>query len=264
MYNVILSVAYLGKNYRGYQYQPDLPTIEGELIKAILPLNHHTRPELTCSGRTDSIVNALSQKVNFITNVDRKAEVWMAALNATLPIDIRINFVHIIQDLNFNARFSAISRSYRYHILNSKVHNPLLTDLVTHYYKPLDIDLMLDAAKYLLGEQDFSCFRGPSCESKSPVRNIHAINIIRENYMIYIDITANAFLHNMVRNIVGTLMMVGNKSKPAAWCFDVVKSKNRNMAGPTAKACGLTFISPHYKEEYSFLNDDIKLQLLRL
>ena len=205
---VLLSIQYDGKNYYGWQEQKTPDTVQGKLQEAIYKFCQE-KVKIYVAGRTDSGVHALSQYAHFETNTKREESTWLLGLNSHLPDDIRINFVKFISD-EFHARFSALSRTYRYIIYNSNIKPCLNRNKVGWYYlHHLDENKMQNAANKLVGEKDFSCFRSAHCQSKSPIKKINDIIVIRKKNFILIDINANSFLYNMVRNIVGSLVLVG-------------------------------------------------------
>ncbi len=257
---VLLSIQYDGKNYHGWQEQKTPETIQGKLQKAIYDFSQE-KVKLYVAGRTDSGVHALSQYAHFETNTKRDENSWLLGLNSLLPSDIRINFIKFM-DSKFHARFSALSRTYRYVIYNHKIKPCLNRNKVGWYYlHHLDEKKMQVAAKNLIGEKDFSCFRSAHCQSKSPIKNINDIIISRENNFILIDVNANSFLYNMVRNIVGTLVMIGSGEKEIFWIKELLASKDRTKAGKQFPPEGLFLIDIEYDEKYN-LNYKPKLQII--
>ena len=257
---VLLSIQYDGKNYHGWQEQKTPETVQGKLQKAIYDFSQE-KVKLYVAGRTDSGVHALSQYAHFETNTKRDENSWLLGLNSLLPSDIRINFIKFM-DSKFHARFSALSRTYRYVIYNHKIKPCLNRNKVGWYYlHHLDEKKMQVAAKNLIGEKDFSCFRSAHCQSKSPIKNINDIIITRENNFILIDVNANSFLYNMVRNIVGTLVMIGSGEKEIFWIKELLASKDRTKAGKQFPPEGLFLIDIEYDEKYN-LNYKPKLQII--
>ena len=257
---VLLSIQYDGKNYHGWQEQKTPDTVQGKLQKAIYDFSRE-KVKLYVAGRTDSGVHALSQYAHFETNTKRDENSWLLGLNSLLPSDIRINFIKFM-DSKFHARFSALSRTYRYVIYNHKIKPCLNRNKVGWYYlHHLDEKKMQVAAKNLIGEKDFSCFRSAHCQSKSPIKNINDIIITRENNFILIDVNANSFLYNMVRNIVGTLVMIGSGEKEVLWIKELLASKDRTKAGKQFPPEGLFLIDIEYDEKYN-LSYKPKLQII--
>ena len=248
---ILLCIEYDGKNYFGWQEQKDPNTVQGKIQEAIFKFSQE-KIKLFVAGRTDAGVHATGQIAHFDTKVSRSEDKWVFGLNTYLPEDIKIKFVKFVDD-NFHARFSAVSRSYRYVIYNNKVKPCINRNKVAWYFlKNLDENKMQNAAKSLIGVMDFSCFRSAHCQSRSPIRKINDIIITRENDFIYIDINANSFLYNMVRNIVGSLVLVGSGEKNINWLKDLLSSKNRNFAGKQFPAKGLYLVNIEYEMKYNF------------
>ena len=247
---VLLSIQYDGKNYYGWQEQKTPDTVQGKLQEAIYKFCQE-KVKIYVAGRTDSGVHALSQYAHFETNTKREESTWLLGLNSHLPDDIRINFVKFISD-EFHARFSALSRTYRYIIYNNKIKPCLNRNKVGWYYlHHLDENKMQNAANKLVGEKDFSCFRSAHCQSKSPIKKINDIMVIRKKNFILIDINANSFLYNMVRNIVGSLVLVGSGEKEISWIETVLNSKDRKIAGKQFPPDGLFLINIEYDSKYN-------------
>jgi tRNA pseudouridine38-40 synthase len=204
---------------------------------------------LICAGRTDAGVHAFEQVAHFDVNVERNLDAWLLGGNSNLPDEIRITWVkQAVGD--FHARRSAIARLYRYVILNRPVKSALQSKQVTWCYQPLDAAVMNKAAQHLVGNHDFSSFRAQSCQSKSPVRIVHFIDVCRDEDKVIIEICANAFLHHMVRNIAGVLMAIGMGKHPENWAFAVLNAKKRELGGVTAPPCGLYLESVCYPAHY--------------
>ena len=247
---VLLSIQYDGKNYYGWQEQKTPDTVQGKLQEAIYKFCQE-KVKIYVAGRTDSGVHALSQYAHFETNTKREESTWLLGLNSHLPDDIRINFVKFISD-EFHARFSALSRTYRYIIYNNNIKPCLNRNKVGWYYlHHLDENKMQDAANTLVGEKDFSCFRSAHCQSKSPIKKINDIMVIRKKNFILIDINANSFLYNMVRNIVGSLVLVGSGEKEISWIETVLNSKDRKIAGKQFPPDGLFLLNIEYDSKYN-------------
>lgn len=202
-----------------------------------------------CAGRTDAGVHALEQIIHFNTSAIRKNHSWIFGVNSILPTDIIVHWAKIVPD-DFHARFSAISRYYRYIIYNSKTRSPILANITSHFYEYLDVVKIKHAGLLLVGENDFSSFRSSVCQSKTPWRNLIYFDIQRYNNFIFIDFHANSFLHHMVRNIVGSLIEVGKGKKNDKWLYNLLKKKNRNLAGATAPAKGLYLIKVFYPKYF--------------
>ncbi|MDJ0882419.1 MAG: tRNA pseudouridine(38-40) synthase TruA [Gammaproteobacteria bacterium] len=249
MHKLALRVEYDGSAYCGWQRQAHSPSVQEKLEQA-LSFVADKPIELVCAGRTDTGVHACDQVAHFETEVKRSNRSWMLGANCRLPHDIRINWVDEI-DTSFHARFSAIARSYRYIILNRPTPSALFHNKVCWEHHSLDDVIMQKAGELLLGEHDFSAFRAAGCQAKSPVRNIEYLDISRQGELIYIDIKANAFLHHMVRNIAGSLMVIGKGEQSDGWLKAVLDSRDRRQAAMTAPAAGLYFVQAFYPEAFN-------------
>ncbi len=245
-----LGLEYDGGAFLGWQIQRDEPTVQGSIEKALAHVaNHEIR--VTCCGRTDSGVHALGQVAHFDSNADRSERSWILGLNSHLPAGASVLWIRPVDD-EFHARFSAFSRSYRYVILNRWTRPALDANWKSWCRKPLDADKMLDAAQFLTGEHDFTSFRASSCQATHAVRDIHQIAVKREGDEIRIEVTANAFLYHMVRNIAGSLIRVGLGEVSPDWFAELLGKKDRSQAAPTAAPQGLYFVSARYPEKYDF------------
>ncbi len=244
----ILGVEYDGSNFSGWQWQVDRRTAQAELEYALSQVaNEPVR--VICAGRTDAGVHALEQVVHFDTTVKRDLHAWLMGGNSNLQNDIRILWVKEAVD-DFHARFSATARFYRYVILNRKMKSALQPKQLTWCYEPLDADKMHQAAQDLIGHHDFSTFRAQGCQSKSPNRTIYFIEVYRQDERVIIDISANAFLHHMVRNIAGVLMEIGSGKRSLDWPKQLLEIKDRGQGGITAKPHGLYLGSVLYPEKF--------------
>ena len=243
---IALGVEYLGTDFHGWQIQKSgLRTVQGVVEPALSKIaNHPVR--VFCSGRTDAGVHAQEQVIHFETQTSRTDGAWLFGGNANLPSDVNFKWAKEVND-DFHARFNAHARSYEYKIH----HHPVRSSLKTGYYlwepRSLNIDDMRKAAAFLLGEHDFSCFRGSMCQAKSPIKIIEYLQIDEIGDDLIIKVKANAFLHHMVRNLVGTLLKVGRGEESTEWMLSVLDSKDRKEAGPTAEPQGLYFVKAHYQ-----------------
>jgi len=249
---IALGIEYNGSHYHGWQAQKNsqLPTIQGALQSALSRIANEPI-QLLCAGRTDAGVHATGQVVHFDTNVKRHADAWIWGTNSYLPSDIVVRWAKSV-DYGFHARFSALARRYRYIIYNNPIRPALLSSRVTWNYYALDVENMQHAAPYFLGEQDFSSFRSSECSSKSPMRNVMELSITREKDFVIIEIEANAFLHHMVRNIVGVLMRIGAGWEKPEWAKDVLAARSRKAAAETASSHGLYLMNVKYPIPYQF------------
>lgn len=241
---IAIGVEYDGTRYAGWQRQPEVPTIQAELEAALAAVADHP-VELTCAGRTDAGVHALGQVAHFDTSARREPRGWTLGTNTRLPDDIALLWSAPVP-ADFHARYGALSRSYRYLILNRPSRPGLARHRVCWIHRPLDAAAMHDAAQCLVGEHDFSAFRAAECQARTPLRRLHRIAVRRSGDLIAIDVTANAFLHHMVRSIAGSLIAVGQSDRPAGWVAEALASRDRRAAGITAPASGLYFLSAEY------------------
>lgn len=246
---IALGIEYDGRHFSGYQMQSHgTRTVQALLEQALSKVADHP-VRVTCAGRTDTGVHATGQVVHFDTTSERQLKAWTMGSNTKLPDDVAVTWAKQV-DENFSARFSATERSYRYVILNRRSRSGLLHGRVSWIYDSLNVDAMHQAAQALLGEHDFTSFRSSVCQAKHAVRTMNAICVRKEADFIYLDICANAFLHHMVRNIVGSLLMVGRGDHPIVWMDELLALKDRTKAGPTASAAGLYLVAVQYPEQY--------------
>lgn len=248
MARIVLGIEYDGSAYAGWQWQVGIATLQNELQTALSKIANQP-VTVFCAGRTDTGVHALEQVVHFDCDVKRDLQAWLTGGNSQLPDDIRITWVQYAVD-DFHARYSAIARFYRYVILNRTMKSALLRTQATWCYQPLDADLMHIAAQNLIGEHDFSSYRAQGCQSKSPNRFMHFIDVYRQDDRVIIDICANAFLHHMVRNIAGVLMDIGMGKQPVSWTAELLGIKDRAQAAVTAAPHGLHLGGVFYPERY--------------
>lgn len=246
---IALIVEYDGTNYHGWQEQTGLNTVQFALETAISSVANH-EVKIICAGRTDTGVHATNQVIHFDVQNSRNIRAWIYGVNSALPKDIRVTWGKEVSD-DFHARFKALSRSYRYLIFNSPIRPALLRANMTWQYRYLDNAAMHQAAQDLLGEHDFTSYRSVECQSRHPHRNIMQINVTRNKDIVSIDVTANAFLHHMVRNIAGVLMAIGSGRKPVSWAKDVLLSKDRKLGAETAPPYGLYLVGVDYPREFN-------------
>ena len=247
---VALGIEYNGHGYYGWQAQREVDTIQGSLQQAI-GLIANENIELYCAGRTDANVHATGQVVHFDTRAKRHIDAWVWGVNTHLPAAISVRWAQQVNH-HFHARFSATARRYRYIIFNHPIRPCLLSHRVTWHYYPLDAELMHSAGQALLGEQNFQSFRSSQCGSKSAMRNVIDFSARRQNDFIIIEIEANAFLHHMVRNIVGVMFKIGSGQRPIGWINEVLAAQNRRAAAETAPPDGLYLTHVRYPECYTF------------
>ncbi len=241
-------IEYDGSAFCGWQRQDHSPSVQENVEKALSKVANHP-VEVVCAGRTDTGVHGVSQIIHFDSESPRDVRSWIMGGNANLPKQISIVWVKPVKE-DFHARFSALTRSYRYVICNREVRPSFLAWRTTWDYRPLDVSLMNQAAQYLIGEHDFSSYRAVACQAHSPVRTIHRLEISRQNEMVFIDVEANAFLHHMVRNISGVLMAIGSGEQTPAWAKEVLDHRDRRLGGVTAHPSGLYFMSVKYPDKF--------------
>ena len=245
---IALGIEYQGTNYYGWQRQENVRSIQEQLENA-LSIIANEKIEIFCAGRTDSGVSGTGQVVHFETSAVRPDKAWTFGTNANLPDDIAVTWTKKVDD-EFHARFSAMARRYRYILYCDKLRPAILHGGITHCYLELDAEKMHQAGQYLLGEHDFSSFRAAQCQSNTPWRNVHHLSVTRIGQYIIVDIQANAFVHHMVRNIVGSLIEVGAGKESIEWMKWLLEQKNRQLAAPTAKPDGLYLVDVIYPEKF--------------
>ncbi|PJD92620.1 MAG: tRNA pseudouridine(38-40) synthase TruA [Legionella sp.] len=246
---IALVVEYDGSQYYGWQAQTGLRTVQQALENAISKV---ADCDLTvvCAGRTDTGVHATNQVVHFDCDKPRSIRSWIHGANSFLPKDVCVKWGKEVPE-SFHARYSATARRYRYVIYNGAIRPALLRSNVTWQYRQLDHRLMHQAAQFLVGEQDFTSFRSVECQSNTPMRNIHKIEVSRTGDLLIIDVTANAFLHHMVRNIAGVLIAIGSGRHPVSWIEEVLAAKDRRLGAETAPSYGLYLVQVTYPKQFS-------------
>jgi tRNA pseudouridine38-40 synthase len=237
MPRIALGIEYDGSRFLGWQTQPGGGTVQDALEPALSAIAGATI-STTAAGRTDRGVHARMQVVHFDSEAKRPESAWVRGVNALLPEAMAILWSREVPD-DFHARYSALSRAYRYELLNRPVRAALDANYVGWFHLPLDVDKMRAAAALLVGEHDFSAFRSSECQAKTPIRTIYALEIQAHSQSIHFVIRANAFLHHMVRNLVGTLVYVGKGRHPPQWVEEVLGSRERARAAPTFGPEGL-------------------------
>lgn len=243
-----LGIEYDGSDFLGWQRHDGGPTVQAAVEEALGFVAHHP-VEVVCSGRTDARVHAACQVVHFDSEAERDARAWVLGTNTRLPAGVRVLWCQPVDDA-FHARYGARARRYRYRILNRPVPPAIQRQFLSWERRPLDADAMHRAAQALCGEHDFSAFRTAQCQAKHPNRHLHDIAVRRDDDQVIVEVQANAFLHHMVRNIVGSLILVGLHEQPEDWLGRLLAGKDRTVAGPTAPAEGLVFLGPKYPAEW--------------
>lgn len=244
MIRIAVGLEYDGTEFAGWQSQRSLRTVQ-EVAESAFSRVADEPVSLVCAGRTDAGVHAREQVAHFDTHAQRPLRGWLLGANAHLPPDVSVAWVLPVPS-HFHARYSAEARTYRYVIFNRTARSALAGRRATHVYRPLDHVLMQEASKALIGEHDFSAFRAAECQAHSPVRRLYAIAVERCGDWITIDVTANAFLHHMVRNIVGMLIAIGRGDAGPEWAREVLESRDRTRNAATAPADGLYFWKVRY------------------
>ena len=251
---IALCVEYDGSRFSGWQMQNHgTRTVQAVLQKALSIVANETI-QVVCAGRTDTGVHATGQVVHFDCSAERSLKAWVMGVNTHLPDDVAVRWSAEVGE-DFSARFTATARQYRYVISNRQSRPALLHNRVCWRHGPIDVAAMHQAAQALLGENDYSSFRSSACQAEHARRNIQSISVQQQADYIYLDIQGNAFLHHMVRNIVGSLLMVGNAEKPIEWMAELLQLKDRTQAGPTAIAAGLYLVNVYYPDELGLPED---------
>jgi tRNA pseudouridine38-40 synthase len=245
---VALGVEYDGSPYCGWQSQADGQTVQDTLQRALSQIASEPI-SVIAAGRTDTGVHALEQVIHFDTQAERPLTAWVRGVNALLPDSIAVRWAHPVPD-EFHARFSAHGRSYRYLLINRPVRSAIHAGKAGWFHAPLDLAAMQVAAKCLVGAHDFSAFRAAQCQAKSPVKHLHQLDICRHGEMLVFDLSADAFLHHMVRNIVGCLVYVGKGKYPPGWLAEVLGCRERRLAAPTFSPDGLYLRRIQYEAKW--------------
>jgi len=243
-----LGIEYNGTGFSGWQFQHAERTAQETLEQALSKVAAHPVKTI-CAGRTDAGVHASGQVVHFDSDAPRSLRAWVLGANSNLPRDLSVLWAEAVPE-DFHARFSAEARSYRYVILNRWVRPAIQSGQVTWHHHPLDAVRMHTAGQYLLGEHDFSAFRAQACQAHSPIRRMERIAVTRHGDYVVLEVTANAFLHHMVRNIAGTLMRIGSGEYPEAWIAEVLAGRDCKQAGVTAPPDGLCLMAVRYPGHY--------------
>jgi tRNA pseudouridine38-40 synthase len=246
---IALGLEYDGTAFCGWQTQPGGCGVQDHLEQALQQFTQ-TKVETTAAGRTDAGVHATAQVVHLDTQVQREDYSWVRGTNANLHEGARVVWATTVPD-DFHARYSARARTYRYLLLNTPVAPAVLRGRAGWHHRPLDAALMEGAAAQLLGEHDFSSFRDAQCQAKSPVRTLTQIRVQRRGNLVTFTLTANAFLHHMVRNIVGSLVYVGDGRQPADWIGKLLSARDRREAAPTFMPDGLYLAAIAYDPAFT-------------
>jgi tRNA pseudouridine38-40 synthase len=245
---IALGISYHGQAYEGWQSQPSGRTVQDRLERALA--DFATQPISTvCAGRTDAGVHALMQVAHFDTALKREEFSWVRGTNRFLPPDIAVQWARPVPD-EFHSRACATSRRYAYVLLESPVRPSLDAGRVGWVFRPLDRDAMEKAAAHLIGKQDFTSFRASECQARSPVKTMMRASVARRGAYWRFDFEADAFLHHMIRNIMGCMVAVGQGLHPPDWMRDVIAARDRDVAAPTFAPDGLYFLGPVYDPKW--------------
>jgi tRNA pseudouridine38-40 synthase len=243
-----LGVSYNGQAYDGWQSQPSGRTVQDKLEGALAQFA--AQPIATvCAGRTDAGVHGLMQVVHFDTEVQRAEFSWVRGTNTFLPPDIAVQWAKPVPDA-FHSRASARARRYAYVLLESPVRPSIEAGRAGWVFRPLDAQAMQEAAAHLVGEHDFTSFRASACQARSPVKTLQPVQISRRGPYWRFDFEANAFLHHMIRNLMGCLVAVGQGLQPPGWMKEVLEARSRDAAAPTFSPDGLYFLGPVYEDHW--------------
>jgi tRNA pseudouridine38-40 synthase len=261
---IALGVQYVGTGWNGYQKQPERNTVQDRLEIA-LERFACTPLATTCAGRTDAGVHAIEQVVHFDTALDRAPQSWVRGTNAFLPESIVVRWAHTLapdlEGQDFHARFSARSRTYHYVLYNHANPSALLAGRAGWVFRSLDVERMRDAARHLIGTHDFTSFRASGCQANTPVKDMHEVNIERRGDVIVFTLRCSAFLHHMVRNIVGSLIYVGTGRNPPDWMAEVLDARSRDAAAPTFMPDGLYLAKIDYDPKWGLPQEPANLPL---
>ena len=244
-----IGVSYCGAGMEGWQSQPSGNTVQDHLSRALSEISGEPIV-VTGAGRTDAGVHASAQVAHFETSVERPESAWVRGANSLLPDAIAVQWATPVPE-DFHARYSALSRSYRYVLYNHPVRPALLAGRTGWFHMPLDLERMRKAVDCLVGEHDFSTFRSAECQAKSPVRIMQSARIRASGAYFLFDFTANAFLHHMVRNIVGCLVYVGRGNQAPQWISELIAAQDRRLAAPTFSADGLYLFGVRYDPRWN-------------
>jgi len=250
MQRIALGIEYKGSDFSGFQSQRSgVPTVQQSIERALSTICDEPIT-LVCAGRTDKGVHATGQVVHFDTKAARPEKAWLRGANTHMPDGVSITWAKEVSPY-FHSRFSAQSRCYRYVIHNTPTRSALLRHMVTWDRRHFDLQAMEEGSRHLLGEHDFSAFRGADCQARNPIRQMQRIDIHKYNDFIVIEVQATAFLYHMVRNIVGVLSAVACEAKPPAWVAQVLASGDRRQADVTAPADGLYLVKVSYPDTFA-------------
>lgn len=256
-----LGIAYNGASWHGWQKQPNVATIQAQLEQAIKSFLGH-EVQLICAGRTDKGVHALEQVVHLHTPLERRELSWIRGVNRFLPPSIRVQWARPV-DEQFHARFSAQRRHYIYLLRNAPHPTPFNEGRVGWVFQPLELHLMQEAAQYFIGTHDFSSFRSAECQAHSPIRDLYHLRIWQQGEYFIFYFCANAFLHHMIRNLMGTLVFVGSGRRTPQWAYELLQACDRRLAAPTFAPEGLYLVKADYPQEFGLPQHELSELLHR-
>ncbi len=245
MHRIALGVSFNGRPYDGWQSQPSGNTVQDKLESSLASFCAQPSVNTLCAGRTDAGVHGLMQVVHFDTPLQRDEYAWVRGTNRFLPPDIAVQWAREVPS-DFHARASAIARRYAYVLLESPVRPSVDNGQVGWVFRPLSLEAMQRAAATLLGEHDFTSFRASQCQAHTPVKTLRRLEIARRGAYWRFEFEANAFLHHMIRNIMGCLIAIGSGNRPPEWMLEVLAARSRDAAAPTFSPDGLYFLGPIY------------------
>ena len=249
VFRYALGVSYDGSRYQGWQSQTSGKTVQDKLEHALAQFVARPRINTLCAGRTDAGVHGLMQVVHFDSPVQREENSWIRGTNRYLPDDIGVQWARQVP-MTFHARASAISRRYAYVVLESPVRPSVDAGKVGWVFRPLEQESMQRAAECLLGEHDFTSFRAAQCQAHSPIKYMKRVDVTRRGSYWRFEFEASAFLHHMIRNIMGCLIAIGAGQRPPQWMAEVIAARSRDAAAPTFSPDGLYFLGPTYDPEF--------------
>ena len=255
MKRIAMGIEYHGASFRGWQTQPGGGTVQDALQTALAKIAGE-RVDVVCAGRTDAGVHATGQVVHFDTALERPLTAWVRGVNTFLPETVAVRWAQPV-DPEFHARFSAYARRYRYLLLNRSQRPGVHSGRVGWCHQPLDEARMQAAADFLCGEHDFSSFRAAECQAKSPLKTMHLASVRRAGELIVFDFEASAFLHHMVRNLVGSLVYIGQGRQAVDWMQTLLDLRDRRVAAPTFAAEGLYLVGVRYEDRWALPNSDV-------